>query len=159
MTAQERRVIYEQTKKRHANAGIAHAKALDEYNKAAMARGEAEADLFRSMTLEELEAQVARTQGRGDGRLEYLPERLRFSLREEAEEVFELLSRMNLAGHDQAVAAQVAPDLLLELGDVLNVITAIAMHAGFTLQEVAEANDAKMRARMPEGHPDTKEVK
>jgi len=150
---QELRDIYEQTKKRHANAGIAHAKALDDYNKAAMARAEAEANLFRSMTLEELEAQVARTQGRGQRHPACIPDRLIESLREEADEVCELLLEISSQG--------IAPDswvkdLALELGDLLNVITAITMHAGFTLEEVAKANDKKLRERWPDGHPDTR---
>lgn len=140
MTEQpSRRDRYEAARKRHANAGIAHAKALDAYNRAAQERGEAEANLFRSMTLEELEAQVARTQGR------YGPDRiheLAASLAEEASEVQEELCRQGGPGEE---------NLLLELGDVLNVVTALAMHCGFTLEEVAEANDKKLRERWPDG--------
>lgn len=152
MTEQTRRDRYERAKKRHANAGIEHAKALEAYNFAAIERGEAEADLFRSMTLEELEAHVARTQGRGDG-AGYIPMRLFYSLREEAGEVWDWANLVPTPGVTRREA------LKLELGDVLNVVTAIAMHAGFTLQEVAEANDAKLKERWPDGHPDLKEAR
>lgn len=154
MTAQERRDRYERAKKRHANAGIEHAKALEAYNFAAVERGEAEANLFRSMTLEELEAQVARTQGPGDGS-GLVPARLAFSLHDEAEEAIQAVFALG----SESATDDAREALKLELGDVLNVVTAIAMHAGFTLQEVAEANDAKMRARMPEGHPGLTEMK
>ena len=156
MTEQERRDRYERAKKRHATAGIEHAKALEAYNFAAIERGEAEADLFRSMTLEELEAQVARTQGRGDGS-GGIPQRLFASLWEEAGEVCDYASSEHLA--DPEAIEERRASLLLELGDVLNVVTAIAMYAGFTLEQVAKANDAKLRERWPDGHPDLKEVK
>lgn len=151
MNKQELRDIYEQTKKRHANAGIAHAKALDDYNKAALERGEAEANLFHSMTLEELEGQVARTQGRGDGSGS-IPMRLFLSLREGTDEAWDWANLAPTPGVSRRDA------LKLELGDLLNVITAIAMHAGFTLEEVAKANDEKLRQRWPDGHPDIKGV-
>lgn len=107
-------------------------------------RRDAEAKLAQAFTLERLEAQVARTQGRGDGKGIGLA--LFTSLEEEAREVAELFNLTPSMG-----MAEWREALKLELGDVLNVVTAIAMHAGFTLREVAEANDAKMRARMPEG--------
>lgn len=129
----------EQTKKRHADAGIAHAKA----------RGEA--NLFRSMTLEELEAQVARTQGRGDGSGS-IPLHLFLSLREGTDEAWDWANLAPTPGVSRRDA------LKLELGDLLNVITAIVMHAGFTLEEVAKANDDELRQRWPDGHPDLKGV-
>ena len=100
----------------------------------------------KPFTLEDLETQVARTQGRGDWSRRY-PYRLVVAIEEEASEARDAAASFLLGGcSDEQREA-----LKLELGDVLNVVTAIAMHAGFTLREVAEANDAKMRARMPEG--------
>lgn len=100
----------------------------------------------KPMTLEDLEAQVARTQGRGRRDSYCVPKRLVQSLLEEAKEVADLLTYDSIEGPEVFTE-----DLKLELGDVLNVTVATIMHAGFTLREVAEANDAKMRQRMPEG--------
>lgn len=108
--------------------------------------GAAKAHERKPFTLEDLETQVARTQGRGSGSC-YVPDRLIESLSEEIGEVTIEANTWNFCGPTEAGRQ----GLLLELGDVLNVVTAIAMHAGFTLREVAKANDAKMRARMPEG--------
>ena len=41
-----------------------------------------------------------------------------------------------------------------ELGDVLWCLAVVSGTAGFTLDEVAEANLAKLRARYPEGYSD-----
>lgn len=100
----------------------------------------------KAFTLEDLEAQIARTQGRGDGS-GVVPKRLLWSLEEEAFEVQQACPGWTSPGSKQA--SQEA--LKLELGDLLNVTVAAIMHAGFTLREVVAANDAKMRARMPEG--------
>lgn len=52
--------------------------------------------------------------------------------------------------HDRALHA-FRDKLRKELGDVLWYVAAIATGAGMTLEEVAEANVAKLRARYPEG--------
>lgn len=67
-------------------------------------------------------------------------------LAEEAGEVLGLIRKHHMQGklldHDA---------LCLELGDVLWCLTAVAADHGLTLEEVAAANVAKLRARHPGG--------
>lgn len=101
------------------------------------------------MTLEDLENQVARTQGRELGVTISLLNSLSDEVKELGDAQFDLYQNDDRDG-------KLREALKLEIGDVLNIITAIAIKSGFTLQEVAEANDAKLRERWPDGHPDLK---
>lgn len=107
---------------------------------------------MKDLTLSELERQVARTQGFGVGSVSGVPDRLRLSLIEECAEVVRVLEEIQ--GLPRPKARGRGYDLILELGDVLNVVTAIALHAGFSLAELAMANDAKLRRRWPEPPPE-----
>ena len=67
-------------------------------------------------------------------------------LAEEAGEVLGLVRKHHMQGKVLDYDA-----LLLELGDVLWCLTAVATDHGLTLEQVAEANIGKLRARHPGG--------
>ena len=64
----------------------------------------------------------------------------------EAGEVLELIKKHFYHGKDLP-----AEELLLELGDVLWYVAYTADAIGLTLEDVAKANNAKLRARYPNG--------
>lgn len=64
----------------------------------------------------------------------------------EAGEVVDLLKKH--WGHNKPLDRD---SLRLELGDVLWYVTALARQFGFTLEEVADANNQKLQARYPAG--------
>jgi NTP pyrophosphatase (non-canonical NTP hydrolase) len=64
----------------------------------------------------------------------------------EAGEVVDLLKKH--WGHNKPLDRA---SLRLELGDVLWYVTALARQFGFTLEEVADANNQKLLARYPDG--------
>lgn len=71
----------------------------------------------------------------------------------EAGEVVELIKKHVGHGHELPPDGHELPPELLkkELGDVLWYVAAIATLAGFSLDEVAQLNIAKLKARYPEG--------
>lgn len=70
-------------------------------------------------------------------------------LAEEAGEVLGLVRKHLYMGH-----ALDRERLTLELGDALWCLSAVAGAVGVTLDEVAESNLAKLRARYPDGYTD-----
>ena len=72
-------------------------------------------------------------------------------LAEEAGEVLGLVRKHLFMAHDLD-----RERLQKELGDVLWCLTITAQSAGLSLEEVAEANVAKLKARYPEGYTDTR---
>ena len=56
--------------------------------------------------------------------------------------------------HDGGPTLEGNQALLLELGDVLWYVTFLALKAGFSLEDVFEANITKLVNRYPERHPD-----
>jgi len=64
----------------------------------------------------------------------------------EAGEVADLLKKV--IGHGHAVEHK---KLIAELGDVLWYVAALANTFGLSLSEIADANEAKLRARYPDG--------
>lgn len=72
-------------------------------------------------------------------------------LSEEAGEVLGLVRKHLFMRHDLD-----RERVKKELGDVLWCLAATARSAGLTLDEIAEANVAKLRARYPEGYSDTR---
>lgn len=70
-------------------------------------------------------------------------------LAEEAGEVLGLVRKHLYMGHDLD-----RERITRELGDVLWCLSAVAGAVGVTLDEVAESNVAKLRARYPDGYSD-----
>ena len=70
-------------------------------------------------------------------------------LAEEAGEVLGLVRKHVFMKHDLD-----RERLVQELGDVMWCLAAVAGAAGLTLEEVAERNIAKLRARYPDGYSD-----
>lgn len=92
------------------------------------------------MTLDEYQAEQNRT-GNGSSLIVFV-----LGLGGEAGEVIDLIKKY--IGHGHPLDRE---RLLRELGDVLWYVSAIAGALGFTLEEVARANVAKLRARYPDG--------
>lgn len=67
----------------------------------------------------------------------------------EAGEVADLIKKVNHHGHP--ITSETLERLKKELGDVLWYVQAIAFRSGYSLEEVAQTNLDKLKARYPEG--------
>lgn len=95
------------------------------------------------MTLDEYQAEAARTAGTGRGVLE-LPY-LGLGIAGEAGEVADEIKK--IIGHGHALDRE---KLKKEIGDVLWYVAVLSRHLGLTLEEVAVANIAKLAVRYPD---------
>ncbi|MBA3890004.1 MAG: nucleotide pyrophosphohydrolase [Gemmatimonadaceae bacterium] len=100
------------------------------------------------MTLDEYERHAARTRNASLDDRERLADAAA-GLAEEAAEVLGLVRKHRYMRHDLD-----RERLTRELGDVLWCLSAVAGAVGVTLDEVAEANLSKLRARYPDGYSD-----
>ena len=78
-----------------------------------------------------------------------------FGLTGEAGETIDLLKKILFQGHDLKSNYK---DLTIELGDCLWYIAGIATTAGISMDEIAEVNIAKLKARYPEGFSSDRSV-
>ena len=100
------------------------------------------------MTLEEFERAATRTANPGLKE----PERLLDAAAGLAEESGEILGIVRKHAYQSRPLDK--EKLTLELGDALWCLTMTARSAGLTLEQVAAANVAKLRARYPDGYKD-----
>lgn len=100
------------------------------------------------MTLDDYETAAARTVNTRLSDTERLLDAAA-GLAEEAGEILGLVRRHAFQSHTLA-----RDRLQAELGDALWCLTVAARSAGFTLDQVASANVAKLRTRYPEGYSD-----
>jgi NTP pyrophosphatase (non-canonical NTP hydrolase) len=102
----------------------------------------------RPLTLADYERLATRTANPALGRDQRLLDATA-GLAEEAGEVLGLVRKHLFMGHDLDLAR-----LTAELGDALWCLTVAATTLGVSLEEVAEANLAKLRRRYPDGYSD-----
>lgn len=100
------------------------------------------------MTLDDYQRDAARTRNTALDEREMLADAAA-GLAEEAGEVLGVVRKHLYMRHDLDRAR-----LTRELGDVLWCLSAVAGAVGVTLEEVAESNLAKLRARYPDGYSD-----
>lgn len=96
------------------------------------------------MTFDEYQIEVERTAPQTGSRERFI--NFGFGLFGEVGEVVDSLKKTLFQGHPLD-----RDKLLLELGDCMWYLTAIATTAGLTLAEVVEANKNKLRKRYPNG--------
>jgi NTP pyrophosphatase (non-canonical NTP hydrolase) len=101
------------------------------------------------MTFDEYEAAASRTLNRKLSEREQLLDAAA-GLAEEGGEVLGLVRKHAFQAHPLKVE-----ELEKELGDALWCLSVVARGAGLSLERVAAANVAKLRARYPDGYTDT----
>jgi NTP pyrophosphatase (non-canonical NTP hydrolase) len=104
------------------------------------------------MTLDEYQATATRTLNARLTDTERLLDAAA-GLAEESGEILGLVRKHAFQAHPLATDR-----LRTELGDALWCLSVTAKSAGFTLEEVAQANVAKLRARYPDGYSDRASV-
>lgn len=100
------------------------------------------------MTLDEYESAATRTMNRAITETERLLDAAA-GLAEESGEILGLVRKHAFQSH-----ALQREKLEIELGDALWCLAVTARSAGMTLEQVAAANVAKLRARYPDGYSD-----
>ena len=102
------------------------------------------------MTIDEYEMSAARTLNPKLSETERLMDAAA-GLAEESGEILGLVRKHAYQGRDLP-----RDEVLIELGDALWCLAMTAKCAGLTLDQVAAANVAKLRARYPDGYSDTR---